>query len=120
MPRVGAAGKKSAQGLNWKSVQTKNEGGWAKYALIVYDRGRAYEFVDVWIALALQLSHIALRVFDDRPHPGTDAPTDVPDRLQARHLIADSWFSREQVILVRAQPLSVERHHLRERRQLRG
>ena len=89
-------------------------------ALVVHDSRRTDELVDVRIPFPLQLSHIPLRVLHDRAHPGADAATHVPDRLEARHLVADGRFAREQVVLVRPQPLAVQPHRLRERRQLRA
>ena len=86
------------------------------YALVVHNCRRTDELVDVGVALALELRDVALRVLDDRSDARGHTSAHIADRLQARHLVANRRLSREQVVLVRPQPLAVERHRLRERR----
>ena len=89
--------------------------------LLVVDDGRgADELVDLRVALPSQLRYIPFSGRDDLFQAGSHAPAHVPDGLKPSHLVADGRFACEQVRLVRAEALRVERHRLRQRRKLRA
>ena len=102
---------------NQKNTETSKQ---RKHALVVHNRRRAHHLVHLRVALPPELSNVPLPGSNDALQARRDPAADVSDRLEPRHLVADRRRAREEVRLVRAEPLGVERHRLRERGELRG
>ena len=102
---------------NQKNTETSKQ---RKHALVVHNRRRAHHLVHLRVALPPQLRNVPLPPLNDALQARRDAAADVSDRLEPRHLVADRRRAREEVRLVRAEPLGVERHRLREGGELRG